>query len=54
MSIFSLHFDARQRDYDFLTMTIDHDHDRFNGKLKFRPLDKAVIVIVTSHSHWPS
>ena len=35
---------------DFLTMTIDHDHDRFHGKLKFQPWDKTVIVIVTSHS----
>ena len=48
MSIFSLHIDAKLR--DFLTMTTDHDHDRFYGKLKFQPWEKAVIVIVTSHS----
>ena len=29
-------------------MTIDHDS--FYGKLRFQPLDKVVIVIVTGHS----
>ena len=35
---------------DVLTMTIDHDHDRFHGMLKSQLLVEVVIVMVTSHS----
>ncbi len=35
---------------DVLTMTIDHDHDRFHGMLKFQLLVEVVIVMVISHS----
>ena len=39
MSIFSLHIDARPRDYG--TMTCDHDNDCFNPKLKLQHFRKS-------------
>ena len=47
MSIFSLHIDARLRDYG--TMTCDYDNDCFNQRLNFSILVKAVMVIVNGH-----
>ena len=39
MSIFSLHIDARLRDYG--TMTCDYDNDCFNQRLKFQHSRKS-------------